>query len=280
MLGNLLNSVLKRKTAQPAFTANQVVRKLCLEFPRPALPAPSIHWERTVHLKQLANLATNALAGPVQEDKAGAYRFLKKIVAIETQTLDTFDLRELYGLNHQLDELYQYGSWEAMAQSPLCRQIRIISMRDYNRVLSAAVANHQPAQLFSTAWNPDYIYWDSTHNSSALIAALVYARRRELAINVPAQHHSLQIRTAAVNELQKHYHTLCMPNEAWNDPAFMDYLVGYKLPYVRFRLAFGEQPMQVIILPRNNPDSNMFGIGLCKAGAHELTEFLLQLASA
>lgn len=280
MLGNLLNSVLKRKSAQPAFTAHQVVRELSLEFPQPTLPAPSIHWDHTVHLKQLANLPTNALAGPVQEDKAQAYRYLKQIVVAETQTLDSFDLREVYGLNHQQDKLYLYDSWEAMAQSPLCRQVRIISMRDYNRVLSAVISKQRPALLLSTAWNPDNVYWHSDHNCHALIAALVYARRRELAINMPALHQRTHIRTAAVKELQKHYHTLCMPAEAWSDPAFMDYLVTYKLPYVRFRLAFGELPMQVILLPRSHPDSNMFGSGLYKAGAYELTDFLLQLSSA
>lgn len=275
-LSNLFHSLFKRKSSQPAFSAEDVARKLRLEFPCISIPEPSIHWSHCLHLQQLANLPTNALYGPVQEDKAEAYRFLSKIVSIDMQTISSFDMRGLFGLNHQLDPLLAYDSWEAMAQAPQCRHIRLISIRDFNRTLSAAIGKSQNIDLLSTAWHADKVYWADTQNSAELITALVYARRRGLAINLPAHLYRISSHPAAIKELKKHYHTLGMPIAAWTDPVFMHYLMAHKIPYVRLPLSLGKHSVQTILLPRSSPNANTFGNGLLLAGAQELADFLLK----
>lgn len=275
VLGNLLNSVFKRKSSQQTFTAEEVSCKLQLEFPVTSLSRPSIHWKHTLNLHQLANLPTNALYGPVQQDKAEAYRFLSKIVSIEVQTLSSYDMRGLYGLDHEQTALLAHDSWEALAQAPECRRIRIISMRDYNRALSIAIGKSQKVELLSTAWEPDKIYWADTQNSAELIAALVYARRRELSISLPARLSRIRAHADAIRELKNHYHTLGMPTAAWSDPVFMNYLVAHKIPYVRLPLSLGKLSTQTILLPRGRANANIFGHGLLQAGAQELSDFLL-----
>lgn len=277
VLGNLLNSVFKRKTEQPDFTAGDVVRTLRLDFPSVALPTPSIHWKHTLTLQQLANLPSNALSGPVQEDKAAAYRFLSRIVSIEQRELRSFDLRDLYGLNHDQEQLLAQDTWEAMAQTEQCRHVRIISIRDFNRALSTAIGKNQTVELFNTAWAAKQIYWAHPHNACELVSALVYARRRELPLHLPARLHTYQVSTEAVAELQKNYHSLVMPKAAWTDPNFMDYLVNHKVPYVRLSMPLGKQALQTIVLARNTPHANVFGNGLLKAGAQEISSLLLTL---
>ncbi|NLD15724.1 MAG: hypothetical protein GX665_11675 [Gammaproteobacteria bacterium] len=278
ILGSLLNSVFKRKVSQASFSVDEVTGRLRLRFPHPEKPAPSIHWKHVLHLQQLVNLPSNALSGPVQEDKAQAYRYLKQIVSIESCALDSYDLRQLYGLNHTQDALLQYDSWEALSQAPQCKQVRIISIRDFNRTLSEALGSNQHAELISTAWMPDHFYWASTDNSCQLASALVYARRRELPVNLPAHLHQIRINVLAVRELQQHYHMLGVPAEAWMDPDFMSFLTGHKTPYARFSMLNGPEAVQIILLPRDNPQSHTFGLGLLLAGAREITELLLQLA--
>lgn len=280
VLGNLFNSVFKRKGQQPDFGSDDVARKVRLEFPQPLLPEPSIHWKHTLHLQQLANLPASALSGPVQEDKAAAYRFISKIVSIRTETVTSFDMRGLFGLNHEQDDLLACNSWEALAQSGQCRNIRIISIRDFNRVLSIAIGKSQSVNLLSTAWEPRKTYWADPQNTYELAASLVYARRRELPINLPAQLYRTHINAGAIRELKKHYHTLGMPVAAWTDPAFMNYLVTHKVPYARLPLSLGSLSLQTILLPRSSPLANTFGNGLRQAGAHELSDFLLTLTQA
>lgn len=277
ILGSLLNSVFKRKASLASFSVDEVTNRLRLSFPNPEKPAPSIHWKHVLHLQQLVNLPSNALSGPVQEDKAQAYRYLKQIVSMESCALDSYDLRQLYGLNHNQDSLLQYDSWEALSQAPQCKQIRIISIRDFNRTLSDAIGNHPHAELISTAWMPNHFYWANTENSCQLASALVYARRRELPINMPAHLHQIRINVLAVRELQRHYHTLSVPAAAWMNPEFMGFLTGHKTPYARFSILNGPEAVQVILLPRDNPQSHTFGQGLLLAGAREMTELLLQL---
>lgn len=276
ILGNLLSSLFKRKTSQPPLRADEIMRTLHLDFPRIAPPQPSIHWSQCLHLQQLANLPSNALYGPVQEDKAEAYRFLSKTVSIDMQPVSSFDMRGLHGLNHENEALLSYDSWEAMAQSAQCRHIRIISIRDFNRALSVAIGKNQNVDLLSTAWEADKVYWADTQNTAELIAALVYARRRELPVNLPAHLYRIRTHPAAINDLKKHYHSLVMPVAAWNDPAFMNYLMTYRIPYVRLPISIGQLCAQTILLPRNNLNSNTFGTALLQAGAQDIADLLLQ----
>lgn len=276
ILGNLLNSLFKRNVSPPALRADDVLHTLQLDYPCISLFEPSIHWSQTLHLQQLANLPSNALYGPVQEDKAEAYRFLSKTVSIEMQAIRSFDMRGLYGLNHENKALLAYDSWEAMAKSAQCRHIRIISMSDFKRALAGAVGKNQNIDLLSTAWEAGKVYWADTQNSAELIAALVYARRRELAVNLPVHLYRIRTHHAAIKELKKNYYSLALPTAAWNDPAFMDYLMTYRVPYVHLPICLGRLSAQTILLPRNNINSNAFGTALQQAGAQDIANFLLK----
>lgn len=276
ILGNLLSSIFGRNASQPVLRAGNILRALNLEYPAISLPEPSIHWCQTLHLHQLANLPTNALYGPVQEDKAEAYRFLSKTVSIEMQPIRSFDMRGLHGLNHENEALLAHDSWEAMAQSEQCRHVRIISMNDFNRTLAVAIGKNQNIDLLSTAWEASKVYWADTQNSAELIAALVYARRREVPVNLPVHLYRIRTHQAAIRELKKHYHSLVVPVAAWSDPVFMDYLTTYRIPYVHLPICLGRQSAQTILLPRNNINSNTFGAALQQAGARDIADFLLK----
>lgn len=279
VLSKLLSSVFKRKAKGPrAYTAADVVQQLRIGFPQISIPPASIHWKHTPHLRQLVNLPGSSLSGPDQADKAEAHQLLKDIVQEEVELIDSYDLRVLHGLNHNQPELYQHSNWEGLAKAQVCRRIRIISMRDFNRTLDKLIPGQQRLPLLATAWAPEQYYWAGTQNTCELACALVYARMRGLPLEYPVQLHRISLNRAALGRLHQQYRMLAIPEPAWNDADFMQFLVRYKTPYARLSFHFGEQQLEALLLPRKHELANTLGSGLSQAGACNLIDVLTKLA--
>lgn len=263
------------------FTAKQVASSVQLVFPLLKLPELSIHWKQNLNLQHLVNLPRNALSGPVQEDKAAAHAFLKNIVSTEEYMLSLFDLRDIYGINFNQPQALQYQSLEEISGSELCRDIRIISMRDFDKVLHKAIPDFKQkkaVQLLSASWLGLNYFWAPEPRSLELTCAIVYARRRGLALNKPVQVNRIVLNKPELVILQQHYHVLAMPENAWDANSFMQYLVNYRVPYARLPLLRGSHPIEVLLLPRHEILSDTLGQGLRKAGAQDATDFLLTLS--
>lgn len=275
-------ALMGRNTQQSRlFSAEQVANKVQLDFPELELPELSIHWKQNLNLQHLVNLPRNALSGPVQEDKAAAHTFLKDIVTTEEYRLSMFDLRDIHGINLNLSQALQYKSLEDISGSELCRDIRIISMRDFDKILDKAIPEFKQSkavQLLSASWLGLHYFWAPELRSLELTCAIVYARRRELALNKPVQVNRVVLNKPELVILQQHYHVLAMPENAWNENSFMRYLVDYRVPYARLPLLRGSHPIEVLLLPRHEILSDTLGQGLRKAGAQDATEFLIKLS--
>jgi hypothetical protein len=133
-----------------------------LRLPFTALPQrrESICWQDGLQLHRLLDLPRSALSGPVQEDKAQAHAMLVRIVEIQEQQLTSFDLRMIDGLSACSTEQAQHTSFETLASDESCRQVRIISYKDFVKTISLASLSswraHQPApgQL---AWRANFL---------------------------------------------------------------------------------------------------------------------------
>lgn len=261
-----------------AFSKKQVENSVKLDFPALDLPTPSIHWNKNPHLLNLANLPHRALSGPVQEDKADAHALLKNVVKIETYKLSHFDLCDLYGFNSTAPELMAHENFDKLSSSDACRCIRIISMRDFEKVLNEAIPHFKKTPevklLTSDIMGPKY-FWQSEDNITSLVCAIVYARRRGIPLTVSASVSKATISRDALRFLSDFYHVLAMPASSWSDKVFMRYLIDFPVPYVRLPISRSETPVEVLLLPRNNDNANTLGNGLLACGAQDAAKFLL-----
>ncbi len=262
-----------------AFSKKQVQANVKLKFPSLDLSTPSIHWNKNTHLLNFANLAHRSLSGPVQEDKADAHALLKNVVDIEHYTLPSFDLCNLYGFNTDDNELVQHECLDSLAGCNACKSIRIISMRDFEKVLNQVIPDFDCApriQLYASELLGEKYFWSGQKNIDKLIGVIVYARRRGIAIQLPAEVSKAVINRNSLGFLSDCYHVLAMPAQAWADKNFMRFLIDYPVPYVRLPISRGDNPVEVLLLPRQNINANTLGEGLLAAGAQDAALFLVR----
>ena len=252
-------------------------RQLALPFRPLPQPSTSIWWLAGPPLHRLPELPRDALSGPVQEDKAEAHAMLVRIVEQHIQRSSAFDLRAIDGLLGSEGCSLQHESLEQFSADPLCRDVRIISYKDFTRVLDCALpqrdAEH-PLQLRQASWRGERIFWAGEQHSAELACAVVYARRRGLEIQLPAQVSRYRLSRVGIAELERSFHALAMPVQAWTDPAFMDLLLDRHLPYSRLSLLRTPEAPEFLILPKRHPAASALGQGLRLAGAPELADTL------
>src|SRR5690606_23667381 len=108
-----------------------------LRLPFSPLPTTrdSIFWQEGPPLHRLVDLPRGALSGPVQEDKAQAHAVLVKVVDMQEQELNAFDLRLIEGINGNAPISAFFTDFESYAASEYCRQVRIISYKDFVRTI-------------------------------------------------------------------------------------------------------------------------------------------------
>ncbi|UYP31858.1 hypothetical protein OEG79_07110 [Pseudomonas sp. Z8(2022)] len=256
-------------------------RASALRLPFKPLPAAvkSICWHEGPQLQLLLNLPRGALSGPVQEDKAQAHAALTQVVEAQTQHLQAFDLRMIDGFACPLPAP-GYASFEDYAASEHCKQVRIISYKDFVRTISLALPRFlagEPIELRQANWRGSRTFWSGEMQGESFAGAIAYARRRGLEVQLPANLVRYRLNEAGLDDLQNCYHVLAMPEAAWSDPAFMGLLLDNAIPYARLSLLKKAGTPEFLLLPKEHQDATALGEGLRLAGAPDVPSHLRQL---
>lgn len=258
-------------------------RASALRLPFKPLPTAveSICWHDGPQLQRLLNLPRGALSGPVQEDKARAHAVLSQLVEAETQPLRSFDLRMIDGFACHAPAS-TYRSFEDYAASEHCKQVRIISYKDFVRTISLALPHflaNEPIELHQASWRGSRTFWSGEEQGEAFAGAIAYARRRGLEVLLPANMVHYRLNETGLDDLQNRYHVLAMPEAAWNDPSFMGLLLDSALPYARLSLLKKAGTPEFLLLPKEHQEATALGEGLRLAGAPDVLSHLRRLIS-
>lgn len=250
-----------------------------LQLPFRAIPtfADNICWLGGPPLQRLKDLPRSALSGPVQEDKAEAHAALIQLIEVEHHELAQFDLRQIDSLVHCDGS---YASLEDYATSEACRQIRIISYRDFLKHLGKALPDypHQRLELFRARWRGERLFWAGESNPASFASAVAYARLRGLDITLPAHITDYRISVDGLHDLEQRYHALAMPCAAWSDASFMQLLMEHEVPYARLNLLRMPGSPEFLLLPKHSPQACALGEGLLQAGAPDMLQYLRELS--
>lgn len=256
-------------------------RASALRLPFKPLPAAveSVCWHEGPQLQLLLNLPRGALSGPVQEDKAQAHAALTQVVEAQTQQLHAFDLRMIDGFACPVPAP-GYTCFEDYAASEHCKQVRIISYKDFIKTISLALPRFlagEPIELRQANWRGSRTFWSGETQGEAFAGAIAYARRRGLDAQLPANLVRFRLNETGLNDLQNRYHVLAMPEAAWSDPSFMGLLLDNAIPYARLSLLKKAGTPEFLMLPKEHQDATALGEGLRLAGAPDVPEHLRQL---
>ncbi|KJH81569.1 MULTISPECIES: DUF6685 family protein [Pseudomonadaceae] len=240
-------------------------------------PTPSIFWHDGPCLQRFVDLPRSALSGPIQEDKAKARAALTRLVRREQSAHPALDLRQIDGLGGQSIDGTIYPTFEAFAATQACRQLRVISYRDFVRTITAALPDFQtqaPIELRQASWLGERIYWSGEHHAEAFACAIAYARLRGLEVNLPCELTDYRLDAAGLQALDSEYHAVTMPAQAWDDREFMGLLLDAKIPYARLTLLRNANNSELLLLDKQQPAANALGEGLKLAGAPDLVRYL------
>ncbi len=243
-------------------------------------PAPSIFWQDGPCLQRFVDLPRSALSGPIQEDKARAHAALTRLVRQEQSVHPSLDLRQVDGVGGQGAEGRTYPTFEAFAATPGCRQLRIISYKDFVRTITTALPDfHQRGvvELRQASWLGERIYWAGEHHAEAFACAIAYARLRGLEVDLPCELTDYRLDAAGLQTLDNDYHAVTMPAQAWSDRAFMGLLLEAKIPYARLTLLRNASNSELLLLGKRQPAANALGEGLKLAGAPDMVRYLRDL---
>jgi hypothetical protein len=252
-----------------------------LRLPFKPLPAAveSICWHEGPQLQLLFNLPLGALSGPVQDDKAQAHAALSQVVEAQTEQLQSFDLRLIDGF--ACSPAPGYASFEDYAASEHCKQVRIISYKDFVKTISVALPRFlagEPIELRQANWRGARTFWSGEIQGEAFAGAIAYARRRGLEVFLPANLLRYRLNETGLDNLQSRYHVLAMPEAAWSDPGFMGLLLDNGIPYARLSLLKKAGTPEFLLLPKEHQEATALGEGLRLAGAPDVPGHLRQLA--
>lgn len=263
--------------------ASQPLREQAARLRLPFGPLPevpnSIWWQDGPPLQRLADLPRGALSGPVQEDKAAAHEALRALVQVQERQVGEFDLRWVDGLGGTPEPGARFTRFEEYAASPACRNIRLISYKDFSRALGQALPHHASGEtlyLRQANWRGERYFWSGEQVPQAFACAVAYARRRGLTIQLPATLCEYRLSRSGLDRLDAGYHVLAMPAAAWSDARFMRLLLT-GMPYARLALLRDSGGPEFLLLPRTQTDANALGEGLRQAGAADVGAWLRSL---
>jgi hypothetical protein len=131
--------------------------------------------------------------------------------------------------------------------------------------------------LLEASWRGPQLFWAGEQQGPELACAIAYARRRELSVCLPAQVCSYHLSPHGLTALQDEFHVLAMPNQAWNDQAFMALLLDSRLPYSRLSLLGDPGSAECLLLPKRHAAAHALGQGLRQAGAPDVVNYLQRL---
>ncbi len=261
----------------------QVLEQACqisLPFAPLPEPGPSIYWHDGPCLQRFVDLPRSALSGPIQEDKAKARVALTRLVLQEQSTHAALDLRQIDGLGGQSADGAAFPTFEAFAATPACRQLRVISYKDFVRTITSALPDFQaqgPIDVRQASWLGERLYWSGEHHAEAFACAIAYARLRGLEINLPCVLTDYRLDAAGLNALDNEYHAVTMPAQAWSDREFMGLLLEAQIPYARLTLLRNANNSELLLLDKRQAVADALGEGLKLAGAPDLVRYLRDL---
>lgn len=267
-------------TGKPPRQTLEHARQIRLPFTPLAEPEPSIFWNDGPCLQRVVNLPRSALSGPVQEDKAKAHAALTRLVRKEVSRYPSLDLRQIDGISGQSADGLAYATFEAFAATPACRQLRVISYKDFVRTLGTALPGfdqREPIELRQASWLGDRLYWAGEHHVEAFACAIAYARLRGLEVLLPCELADYRLDSTGLQALDAEYHALAMPAQAWSDRDFMRLLLDTKVPYARLQLLRNSENSELLLLDKSNNAANALGEGLKLAGAPDVVRYLRDL---
>lgn len=243
-------------------------------------PAPSIYWHDGPCLQRFVDLPRSALSGPIQEDKARARAALTRLVRQEQSTHAALDLRQIDGLGGQSADGATYPTFESFAATPACRQLRVISYKDFVRTISSALPDFDsmgPIDVRQASWLGERLYWSGEHHAEAFACAIAYARLRGLEVNLPCELTDYRLDASGLQALDNEYHAVTMPAQAWSDREFMGLLLEAKIPYARLTLLRNANNSELLLLDKRQPAASALGEGLKLAGAPDMVRYLRDL---
>ena len=252
---------------------------LQLPFSRLPEPEPSIFWNDGPCLQRLLELPRGALSGPVQEDKARAHGALIRLISKDC-TRSRLDLRQIDGFGGQRKNEPSYPTFEAFSSTAGCRQVRIISYKDFLRALGTALPGFDKGTALNArqaSWLGERLYWAGEHHLEAFACAVAYARLRGLEVMLPADVTDYRLDRSGVHALDTEYHAVTMPAQAWSDREFMAMLLESQVPYARLTLLRDASNSELLLLEKRDPTANAIGQGLKLAGAPDLIRYLRDL---
>lgn len=264
-------------------SARQVLEhasQIRLPFSPLSEPAPSIYWHDGPCLQRFVDLPRSALSGPIQEDKARARAALTRLVRQEQIAHAALDLRQIDGLGGQSADGAAYPTFESFAATPACRQLRVISYKDFVRTISSALPGFQtqaPIDVRQASWLGERLYWSGEHHAEAFACAIAYARLRGLEVSLPCVLTDYRLDAAGLQALDNDYHAVTMPAQAWSDKEFMGLLLEAKTPYARLTLLRNANNSELLLLDKRQPTANALGEGLKLAGAPDMVQYLRAL---
>ncbi len=256
-------------------------RAALLQLPfQPLSPwSASIWWLSGAPLQNLPQLPRSALSGPVQEDKAAAHAVLIKLVEQQRKNIESFDLRGIDGLMGSKGSQPDCASFEDYIAALDQRQVRIISYKDFVKAISQPLPRFlagQRIELIQASWHGSRYFWNGEQSAEIFANAIVYARRRQLEVTLPAQVTHYRISPSGLEQLDANYHMLAMPVQAWSHEPFMSLLLDTGMPYARLSLIRSPSAAEFLMLPKQNAEATALGEGLRLAGAADVCEFLRQ----
>lgn len=264
-------------------SARQVLEhasQIKLPFSPLSEPPPSIYWQDGPCLQRFVDLPRSALSGPIQEDKARARAALTRLVRQEQSTHAALDLQQIDGLGGQSSDGAAYPTFESFAATPACRQLRVISYKDFVRTISTALPGFQsqaPIDVRQASWLGERLYWSGEHHAEAFACAIAYARLRGLEVSLPCTLIDYRLDAAGLQALDDEYHAVTMPAQAWSDKEFMGLLLEAKIPYARLTLLRNAHNSELLLLDKRQPTANSLGEGLKLAGAPDMVQYLRAL---
>jgi len=172
------------------------------------------------------------------------------------------------------------STFEAFASTAACRQVRIISYKDFARALGTALPGFDTGatiELRQASWLGERLYWAGDHHLEAFASAVAYARLRGLEVSLPANVTEYRLDRPGLHALDADYHAVTMPAQAWSDREFMALLLDSHVPYARLTLLRDTSNSELLLLERRDPTANAIGEGLKLAGAPDLIRYLRDL---
>ncbi|MHB0819950.1 DUF6685 family protein [Stutzerimonas stutzeri] len=267
-------------TGKPPRQTLEYASQIRLPFAPLAEPAPSIFWQDGPCLQRVVDLPRGALSGPIQEDKAKAHAALTRLVRKDVSAYPSLDLRQIDGISSQSADGNIYPTFEAFAATPACRQLRVISYKDFVRTLGTALPGFEkqaPIELRQASWLGERIYWAGEYHAEAFACAIAYARLRGLEVLLPCELTDYRLDSAGLQALDDDYHAIAMPAQAWSDRNFMRLLLDAKVPYARLQLLRDANNSELLLLDRHVSAANALGEGLKLAGAPDMVRYLRDL---